>query len=54
MGLYIILCDRFYFVKGGNYYTLYESTPSSKRTIIKFLKGEILAKGRLPIALKHI
>ena len=40
--------------KNINYYTLYESTPNSKRTIIKFLKGEIEAKGKLPIILNHI
>ena len=40
--------------KNINYYTLYESTPNSKRTIIKFLKGEIAANGNLPITLEHI
>ena len=40
--------------KNINYYTLYESTPNSMRTIIKFLKGEIDAKGKLPITLAHI
>ena len=36
-----------------NYYTLYESTPNSMRTIVKFLKGEIEANGKLPITLNH-
>ena len=36
-----------------NYYTLYESTPNSMRTIVKFLKGEIEANGKLPITLQH-
>ena len=39
--------------KSINFYTLYESTPNSRRTIIKFLKGEIEAKGKLPIILNH-
>ena len=34
-----------------NYYTLYESTPHSMRTVVKFLKGEIDAKGKLPVTL---
>ena len=37
-----------------NFYTLYESTPNALRTLIKFLKGEIDAKGKLPINLKNI
>ena len=36
-----------------NYYTLYESTPNAMRTIVRFLKGEIEANGKLPISLKH-
>jgi beta-N-acetylhexosaminidase len=40
--------------KNINFYTMYESTPNSMRTIIKFLKGEIDAKGKLPITLAHI
>ena len=59
------ICSNFYVIsmrnpydylkldKNINYYTLYESTPNSKRTIIKFLKGEIDANGNLPITLKH-
>jgi len=34
-----------------NYYTLYECTPNSMKSIIKFLKGEIDAIGKLPIQL---
>ena len=34
-----------------NFYTLYESTPNSMRTVVKFLKGEIKAKGTLPVTL---
>ncbi|KAG4087588.1 glycoside hydrolase family 3 protein [Neocallimastix lanati (nom. inval.)] len=34
-----------------NYYTLYECTPNSLRSLIKFLKGEINAVGKLPIVL---
>ncbi|ORX59230.1 glycoside hydrolase family 3 protein [Piromyces finnis] len=34
-----------------NYYTLYEYTPSSIKSVIKFLKGEIDATGKLPIQL---
>eukprot|EP00833_Pecoramyces_ruminatium_P011443 jgi/Orpsp1_1/1185475/evm.model.c7180000093933.1 len=37
--------------KNINYYTLYESTPNSIRSIVKFLKGEINATGKLPIKL---
>ena len=60
------ICPNFYVIsmrnpydylkldKNINYYTLYESTPNSRRTLIKFLKGEIEAKGKLPIALDHI
>ena len=40
--------------KNINFYTLYESTPNSMRTLNKFLKGEIDAVGKLPIDLKHI
>lgn len=36
--------------KDINYYTMYEYTPNSMRTIIKFLKGEIEANGKLPIS----
>ncbi|OUM63687.1 glycoside hydrolase family 3 protein [Piromyces sp. E2] len=39
--------------KNINYYTLYEYTPNSIRTVIKFLKGEISANGTLPIKLLH-
>ena len=38
--------------KNINYYTMYECTPNSMKTIVKFLKGEIEAKGKLPIKLK--
>ena len=60
------ICSNFYVIsmrnpydylkldKNINYYTLYESTPNSRRTIIKFFKGEIEAKGKLPITLEHI
>ena len=34
-----------------NYYTLYESTPHSMKTVVKFLKGEIDAEGKLPVTL---
>ena len=34
-----------------NYYTVYESTPNSNRSIIKLIKGEIDAKGKLPVSL---
>ena len=40
--------------KNINYYTFYESTPNSKKSLIKFLKGEIEATGKLPITLDHI
>ena len=40
--------------KNINFYTLYESTPNSLRTLVKFLKGEIEANGKLPISLNHI
>ena len=43
--------DYLYLNQTINFYTLYESTPNSMRTIIKFLKGEIDAKGRLPVTL---
>ena len=39
--------------KNINFYTMYEPSPNSMRTIIKFLKGEIEPKGVLPIELKH-
>jgi beta-N-acetylhexosaminidase len=35
-----------------NCYTMYECTPNSIRTVVKFLKGEIEAIGKLPINLK--
>ena len=38
--------------KNINYYTMYECTPNSMKTIVKFLKGEIEAKGKLPIKLQ--
>ena len=34
-----------------NYYTLYEATSNSMRTIVKFLKGEIDALGKPPVTL---
>lgn len=34
-----------------NYCTLYEYTPNAVRTIVKYLKGEITPKGKLPIKL---
>ena len=34
-----------------NYYTMYECTPNSNRTIAKFLKGNIKARGNLPVKL---
>ena len=37
-----------------NFYTMYEPTLNSMKTIIKFLKGEIEPKGHLPIKLKNI
>ena len=40
--------------KNINFYTLYESTPNSLRTLVKFLKGKIEANGKLPISLNHI
>ena len=42
-----------YLQLGGdvNYYTVYECTPNSNRAIIKLLKGEISAKGKLPVKL---
>ena len=43
--------DYLYLNQTINYYTLYESTPNSMRTIVKFLKGEIDALGKLPVAL---
>ena len=44
--------DYLKFEKNINYYTMYETTPNSIRTIVKFLKGEIEAIGKLPINLK--
>jgi beta-N-acetylhexosaminidase len=38
--------------KNVNFYTMYECTPNSIRTLVKFLKGEIEAIGKLPINLK--
>ena len=43
--------DYLYLNQNINFYTLYESTPNSMRTIVKFLKGEIDAKGKLPVTL---
>ena len=43
--------DYLYLDQNINFYSLYESTPNSMRTIIKFLKGEIDAKGNLPVNL---
>lgn len=37
-----------------NFYTMYEPTFNSMKTIIKFLKGEIETKGYLPIKLNNI
>lgn len=36
-----------------NYYTVYEATPNSNRAIVKFIKGEIGAKGKLPVKLER-
>ena len=59
------ICSNFYVIsirnpydylsieKNINFYTMYEPSPNSMRTIIKFLKGEIEPKGILPIELKH-
>jgi len=41
--------QRMKFVK--NYYCLYEYTPNSVNTIIKFLKGDLKPVGKLPISL---
>ena len=58
------ICSNFYVIsirnpydylsleKNVNLYTMYESTPNSMNTIIKFLKGEIEPNGILPIKLK--
>ena len=58
------ICSNFYVIsirnpydylsleKNVNLYTMYESTPNSMKTIIKFLKGEIEPNGILPIKLK--
>ena len=35
-----------------NYALVYEYTPNSVRTIVKYLKGEIIPKGKLPIKLE--
>ena len=35
-----------------NFVTLYEYTPNSVRTVVKYLKGQITPKGKLPITLK--
>ena len=43
--------DYLYLNQSINYYTLYESTPNSMRTVVKFLKGEIDATGKLPVTL---
>ena len=43
--------DYLYLNQSINYYTLYESTPNSMRTVVKFLKGEIDAEGKLPVTL---
>ena len=43
--------DYLYLNQSINYYTLYESTPNSMRTVVKFLKGEIDAAGKLPVTL---
>ena len=44
-----------YLVLNGdvNYYTVYEATPNSNRAIVKFIKGEIEAKGSLPVKLER-
>ena len=34
-----------------NYYTVYECTPNSNKSLIKLIKGEIEAKGKLPVSL---
>ena len=43
--------DFLYLDENINFYTLYESTPNSMRTVVKYLKGEIEAKGTLPVTL---
>ena len=57
------ICHNFFVISIGNpydflkienninYYTMYEYTPNSIRTVVKFLKGEIEAIGKLPISL---
>ena len=40
--------------KNINYYTFYEFTPNSMRSLIKFLKRDIEATGKLPITLEKI
>ena len=59
------ICNNFYVIsirnpydylvldKNINFYTMYESTPNSMRSIIKFIKGEIQPQGKLPIQLEH-
>ncbi|HQC74846.1 MAG TPA: MupG family TIM beta-alpha barrel fold protein, partial [Bacilli bacterium] len=36
----------------ANYYCLYEYTPNSVKTAMRFLKGDLLATGQLPVSLK--
>ena len=36
-----------------NYYTVYECTPNSNRAIVNLLKGDIQAKGKLPVKLER-
>ena len=36
-----------------NYYTVYECTPNSNRSLIKLIKGEIEARGKLPVKLER-
>ena len=36
-----------------NYYTVYECTPNSNRSLVKLIKGEIEAKGKLPVKLER-
>lgn len=43
--------DILTFTNVKNYLCLYEYTPNAVRTIVKYLKGEITAKGKLPIKL---
>lgn len=58
-----LVCDNFYVISMRNpydylalegrinYYTMYECTPNSNNAIVRFLKGEIRARGKLPIKL---